>query len=175
MIPHNYFYAVENPSVNFSSYFVPHYQLSQGLAPSTEADTQLMEKEKEEKILEMQERLRELQKQISELRQENGNLQSRLRPKRHYSKRRMNLEKRFICPNLSCPKAYSSKIALQSHLKKKHNKKEHWSTIRLYYKVPYFSIILTSFANCDLPILMISDQFLHTTKRLFDSNRWKMI
>jgi hypothetical protein len=51
---------------------------------------------------------------------ENESLRTQIKPKRNYSKRRTNLQKCFNCLVENCHQSYSSKIALRSHLKKKH-------------------------------------------------------
>jgi hypothetical protein len=51
---------------------------------------------------------------------ENQNLQTLIKPKRNYSKRRTNLQKFFNCLVENCHQSYSSKIALINHLNKKH-------------------------------------------------------
>jgi hypothetical protein len=41
--------------------------------------------------------------------------------KRKYNTRRANLDKKFKCHIENCPRKYSSRIALNSHLRKKHH------------------------------------------------------
>lgn len=54
-----------------------------------------------------------------------------IKPKRRYSKRRENLVKSFKCPELGCDKEYSSTIALNSHIKKKHQKDKEEESIEI--------------------------------------------
>ena len=62
-----------------------------------------------------------MNEEIDALESENVKLKKQLKPKRKYSKRRVDLKKEFSCSEPECGKKYSSNIALRSHLKQKHS------------------------------------------------------
>jgi hypothetical protein len=76
----------------------------------------------ENRLLRVQAEQEQLEKAVAEV--ENRQLRSqavgRELPKRKYSKRRSWLEKKFKCPHSGCHGAYSSKIALNLHARKRH-------------------------------------------------------
>ena len=105
------------------TYFVPSEYLCY-TGPFPPPDTRKNESESRE-LADLNKKLEkeyeELQKEKAKLEEENRTLKRQLRPKRRYSKRRMNLLKDYRCPHSDCNREYSSSIALNSHLKKKHN------------------------------------------------------
>ena len=76
--------------------------------------------EKENTFKDLKEIEEKLQKKKLKLERENRDLENSLKPKRPYTKRRKNLEKSFKCDIEGCKKEYSSNIALNSHIRKKH-------------------------------------------------------
>lgn len=85
------------------------------------SDQQLQECDKPwNEIATLQEKLLVLKDKIEELNEENTELKKRVKPKRKYSKRRLHLRKDFKCSIRDCRNSYSSKIALHSHIAKKH-------------------------------------------------------
>ena len=70
------------------------------------------------------EKNKELETELEYFKKENTKLIEKLkrnRPKRKYSQRRTDLLKDFMCPFEGCSSKYSSRIALNLHLKKKHS------------------------------------------------------
>jgi hypothetical protein len=59
-----------------------------------------------------------MQTQDSKGRNEEAETEKRV--KRKYNPRRANLDKKFICKINECHRKYSSRIALNSHLRRKH-------------------------------------------------------
>ncbi len=59
-----------------------------------------------------------------------------IRPtKRKYNSRRTNLDKKFKCHIDNCPRKYSSRIALNSHLRKKHHIFNYWNDNKLFFNL----------------------------------------